>query len=336
MMTSLPTGGYPASLVGAGLLEQPKATGVTERAGTASALAKLARRRLHWCPWDPSLHVAMSELTKGINGLPCLTLVDPSGGRAQIYLHGGQVTRWVDGRSRDHLYVSRWARFEDGESIRGGIPVVFPQFSSDGHLPKHGLLRTRKWSVAAQGESRAALVIEDDAATRAIWPHHFIAELTVSLEEGLTVGLRITNTGGGLFTFAAALHTYFAVDDVREVRIRGLAGHTYCDHVRDRIEVVDHEPAIQITDRIDRVYRQAARTVRLAGLGARQDLELEADGFGDWVVWNPWAGEPTTLTDMEPEDFRRMLCVEAARITERVTLHAGETWTGVQTMRPMR
>ena len=266
---------------------------------------------------------------------PHLTLDDRSDSRAEISLHGGQVTSWTH-EGREYLYLSRRARFEAGESIRGGIPVVFPQFGREGPLPQHGLLRTREWSVAKQDDARATLRISDDAETLALWPHRFQAELLVSLEKGLEVHLKITNTDTSPFSFTAALHTYFAVDDVKHARVFWLTNERYLGKARSPRLVADRDPALRITGAIDRVYTLGPRFLRLGGLGARHDLDLEIAGFGDWVVWNPWAEETATLSDMEPDDYRRMLCVEAARIANPVTLEPGETWTGTKKMRLVR
>jgi glucose-6-phosphate 1-epimerase len=55
-----------------------------------------------------------------------------------------------------------------------------------------------------------------------------------------------------------------------------------------------------------------------------------AEGFADSVIWNPGAAKGTTLSDLEPEGYRRMLCVEAAAIEESVVLEAGAEWSGTQ------
>jgi D-hexose-6-phosphate mutarotase len=43
------------------------------------------------------------------------------------------------------------------------------------------------------------------------------------------------------------------------------------------------------------------------------------------VVWNPWAEQAAKLADMEPEGWRRMLCVETANaMDDAVTLRPRE------------
>jgi glucose-6-phosphate 1-epimerase len=53
-------------------------------------------------------------------------------------------------------------------------------------LPKHGLLRTRRWEVTAQRSdddyALVTLAVGDDEASRALWPHTFSADITIMLE----------------------------------------------------------------------------------------------------------------------------------------------------------
>ena len=128
------------------------------------------------------------RFAEGRGGLVKALLRHASGARAEIYLHG--------------------AHFQDGAPIRGGIPVVFPQFG-DGLLPKHGLARSRAWQVArtaleADGAVTIMFQLEDDAQTRTLWPHPFCLQLTVSLGPALTLDLTVKNPGAAPLPFQAA------------------------------------------------------------------------------------------------------------------------------------
>ena len=59
-------------------------------------------------------------------------------------------------------------------------------------------------------------------------------------------------------------------------------------------------------------------------------LALRFDGFGDVVIWNPGESGAAALPDMEADEHRRMVCVEAARIGRPVALAPGERWEGGQ------
>jgi len=277
----------------------------------------------------------MRTPTPEVERLPCIQLSHPSGGSAEVSLYGGQVTSWVDGTNRELLYLSRLARAGGAVSIRGGIPVVFPQFANEGPLPKHGLLRTRTWKATHVERSSATLEIGDDAETRALWPHPFAVRLAVTLTDTLTLCLTVLNTGASAFSFTGALHTYFAVNDIRSARIAGLQGRRYRDKVRGAVEIVDDAPEVVITEQTDRIYVGGSPNVVIRDPAGSRSMRLWTRGFGDWVVWNPWVELNATFADMEPDDYRRMVCVEAARIAHPVTLEPGASWLGVQVLTPI-
>jgi glucose-6-phosphate 1-epimerase len=48
------------------------------------------------------------------------------------------------------------------------------------------------------------------------------------------------------------------------------------------------------------------------------------------VVWNPGAALAAGMSDLEPEGWRRMLCVEAAAVARPVVVAPGARWEGRQ------
>lgn len=268
-----------------------------------------------------------------------VVLEHASGSTARITRHGAQVVSWTDVTGRERLYLSRETRLGEGASIRGGIPVIFPQFGN-GPLPKHGFVRTREWSLVSHDATSAVLRITDDDATRAIWPYPFLVELQVELSESLTVRMRVRNTGDSAFAFAAALHNYFLVDDVTRTAVQGLAGVSYHDKTAPTVtgstsnfaDRVQREDALVIERETDRVFVGGPRQVSIERASGSSATVIAADGFGDWVVWNPWRELAATFSDMPPDDYLRMLCVEAARVAAPVVLDPGAEWTGTETM----
>lgn len=160
------------------------------------------------------------------SGLECITLHHPSGARATVTLHGATVIEWTAGgspsASRDEnlLFVSDQAVFDGKKAIRGGIPLVFPQFGAGlngptGCLPSHGFARVSKWSFVSGGLDELSfeatpfagkafavfqLTSEDihDASHESPWLNgsiDFKLSLRVELAPGyLSTSLTITNT----------------------------------------------------------------------------------------------------------------------------------------------
>ena len=71
--------------------------------------------------------------------------------RLKIYLHGAHVTSWVPAGGDERLFLSQKSEFRPGAAIRGGVPVIFPQFGGLGTLPKHGFARTLPWDLSSLG-----------------------------------------------------------------------------------------------------------------------------------------------------------------------------------------
>src|SRR5215468_7575544 len=98
-----------------------------------------------------------------------------------VYLHGAHVTHYCPADHRPLLFLSERSQFASGKAIRGGVPVIFPWFGARaGHpeAPDHGIARTREWAVesvepATDGSVAVTLALEDDDATRSMWPHEF-------------------------------------------------------------------------------------------------------------------------------------------------------------------
>lgn len=46
------------------------------------------------------------------------------------------------------------------------------------------------------------------------------------------------------------------------------------------------------------------------------------------MVWNPWDKEAKAMADFGDDEYKHMLCVEAAAIEKPITLKPGEEWKG--------
>lgn len=268
-------------------------------------------------------------------GLPALRLGTRNGASAVVSLFGGQVLSWTPPGGADRLYLSPNAVLDRKTPIRGGIPVCFPQFADLGTLPAHGFARTRDWSVLTErGSKDYALVtlgLVDDEATRALWPHAFSAELSILLEESrLDLEFEVTNTGDGDLEFTAALHTYLAVREVEESRLEGLHGFSFRDKTDANRIKRDSGDVLLIEGETDRVYHDVQRPVLLREYD--RSLGINAEGFPDVVVWNPWIERSKAIADLPDDAFRHMLCVEAAAAQQPVRLAPGESWWGRQTL----
>ena len=81
---------------------------------------------------------------------------------------------------------------------------------------------------------------------------------------------------------------------------------------------------------VNRIYFDAPAEAQMIEAG--RTTVIRKAGFSDTVVWNPAAAKCATMADLEPNDYQRFICVEAATVGTPVQLAPGECWQGAQTI----
>ena len=231
---------------------------------------------------------------------------------ADIYLQGAHLTRF-----RDWLFLSESSKFAAGKSIRGGVPVIFPWFGpnkTDATLPQHGWARTAIWQVEA---------VADDEVTFAVQSHRWQVRLKFDFGEQLRLRFEVENQSELAQNFECALHTYFAVDDARNVVISGLDGVTYLDKTENYARKTQSGD-VALSGETDRVYLDSGGPIAIDD-GARTIHIAGASGWRSTVVWNPWEKAAAQMSDLS--DWRKFVCVECGAIADdAITLEAGASY----------
>lgn len=262
-----------------------------------------------------------------------IQLQSQDGARATLSLKGGQVCSWVTASGYDALYMSPQADWSEDAAIRGGIPVVFPQFSNEGPMIKHGFARISQWQLVEQdhltdGRNRAVLTLHDNEATRAIWPHSFMLILVITLGgETLDIEWRVANVGSEAFIFTAALHNYFNTD-IFQTQVTGVEGKRFLDAANHRQTGQAAASPLTFDGETDCFFFDATVPAVLHQPGHR--LTVERTGFTDVVVWNPWAELSAKIVDLPDDAYRHYVCIEPAVIEKPVSLAPGVQWKSSQ------
>jgi D-hexose-6-phosphate mutarotase len=235
--------------------------------------------------------------------------------------------------------MSGSSQWDAARPIRGGVPICFPWFgphASDGTAPGHGFARLRDWTLSearddAQGATHLAFVLGTSAAPPAAWPHPFAATFRVAVGESLVMTLEVANPGSAPFSFEAALHTYFAVGDVRRIEITGLEGGDYLDKVGGTAKRTQGPEPIRFTGETDRVYLATRAACTIHDPGADRRIVVRKIGSDATVVWNPWVAKAKAMPDFGDDEWPGMVCIETANVgVHAVTLAPGERHTMTQ------
>jgi glucose-6-phosphate 1-epimerase len=256
--------------------------------------------------------IAMVEYGK----LPAVRIGAAGGAQAIVTLYGAHLVSWKSEDGAERLFCSAKSALDGSRAIRGGVPLIFPQFGERGSGLRHGFARISNWRMLDSGTAEDAayavftLTHADLAREFAqAWPHEFALELRVAVRASeLLLSFEVRNTGRDPFMFASALHTYYLVDQIGAVSIDGV-----------------QDGRLAIDGKLDRIYHGTGGDITLSsGAGT---LRLEQSGFRDAVVWNPGAADAAALTDLDDAEYQRFVCIEPA-LVDPLALAPGAAWQG--------
>jgi glucose-6-phosphate 1-epimerase len=256
-----------------------------------------------------------------------------SEGSGAVAIQGAQLLSWTPAGEAPVVWLSPAARFAPGKSLRGGAPVCWPWFGphpSDPAKPAHGFARNLDWTVletaSTDAGTRLVMGFVPGDEQRALWPH--AAELTLTLVLGarFSAELATRNTGDSPIELTQALHTYFHVGDIGEVRVEGLDGCEYIDKVGPearRRQAGD----IAIAGEVNRIYLGCPGEVVIRDASLNRLIRVAKQGSTSYVVWNPWAEQGAKFGDMGEDGYRHMLCVETTNAaSDAVVVPPGKTY----------
>ena len=285
----------------------------------------------------------------GAGELPFIR-VENQAASAVICLMGAHVTSFVPKGGEDLLFVSEKSEFTtEGPAIRGGVPVCWPWFGAPDKtlLPNavkaHGFARQCIWQLTGTEEidaktSRLVLELTEDEKTLHLWPHAFTLKMEITVSEALEMKLTTINSGNEEFTFSQALHTYFAVGDIRRVSVCGLDGLDYIDKAPQAASPRGHQQGdILFTEETDRIYLHAPGETVIDDPSMARKIVITKENSDTAVVWNPWIAKAQRMADFGDEEYTRMLCVEKCNVDyDSRTLKPGEAHTITAAIKEIR
>ncbi|HEY8719585.1 D-hexose-6-phosphate mutarotase [Pengzhenrongella sp.] len=275
----------------------------------------------------------------GPGGLPRVRVAGPAGA-AEIYLHGAHVTSWNPLGQEPVLWMSEQSRYRADQPLRGGVPLCFPWFGAnagDPQAPSHGFGRLSDWSLVEAREVGDDVVLvfrlTDSPLTRAgAWPHRFEARYTVTVGARLVLELQVTNLDTEAVTFEEAMHTYFAVGNIHDVRVTGLEGVAFLDRLGGPKPVREDGP-VRFTGETDRIYLDTRAPVVVADHARARAVTVTTSGSDSTVVWNPWSAKAAAMADFGDDEWTDMVCVETCNVRDfAVELAPGASHTMTATL----
>ncbi|MHA6198049.1 D-hexose-6-phosphate mutarotase [Pseudomonas wadenswilerensis] len=228
------------------------------------------------------------------------------------------------------LWLSDQALFNHGKSVRAGVPVCWPWFGNlqrnpeavrkqfnGGEAPAHGLVRGRDWQllgIESSGDAvQLSFTLPETQGDLPGWPHQVELTLTIRMGEDLSLDLTSRNLGNDPVTLSQALHSYFAVSDVRSVSVEGVKGRDYIETLADW-EQRTQQTDLTFNGETDRIYLDTPAELVIVDPAWNRRVRVSTRGSRSAVIWNPWTEKAAQLADMADDGWQRMLCIETANV----------------------
>lgn len=247
----------------------------------------------------------------------------------ELFLQGANVSSWYPTGQRPVLWLSKKSNYEKGKPIRGGVPICFPWFGPNANVltaPAHGTARLVDWQVIAT-ELKKDGAIEIDLKAL-IDP--FVLSYKVEFGRVLKLTLRteLPPNSTSPHSFEDALHTYFAVSNIRTISIAGLENTAFIDKVDRALLKPASRASIEFSGETDRVYVDTLNDCLLIDNDWKRVIRVAKSGSGSTVVWNPWIDKSKRMPDFGDDEWPEMVCIETANVAAgRIELSPGRSHT---------
>ncbi|TDQ57331.1 glucose-6-phosphate 1-epimerase [Mesocricetibacter intestinalis] len=238
------------------------------------------------------------------NEIPVLKLQHEIGS-AEIALQGAHLLSWKPRHTQqDVFWLSEIEPFSLGKAIRGGIPICYPWFNNAG-TPAHGFARISLWKLSEYiiESDKVRLVFSLFSAQDII-----LAQIIMTFDREC----EITFVNFAESQAQLALHSYFNLGDIEQTILHNLSEQCF-DSLSQSEQIVPSPRSIG--EHVDCIYPRPNQPTLIEDPLYKRIIKIEHSNASDIVVWNPWHKATSAMSE---QAYRNMLCVETARIRQRL------------------
>lgn len=259
-----------------------------------------------------------------------------------LLLQGAQLIEFSPSKNQFNnlLWLSDSAKYQHGQSVRGGIPICWPWFGNLDKNPNaiqqqvpnpdlaqaHGFARNLDWKIHSIQEVchfvQVELVLEANAETKKLWPFDFNLIARFTFSETLEVELITTNLDQQEMIISQALHTYLPTADITKTYIHTPRSAFYIDAM-DNWKEKQQVGRINFNQETDRLYffgdltnKEQQNHYQLRVESPNQQLLLNNEQSNSAVIWNPWIDKSLRLSQFQMDDYKTMFCIETANVMQ--------------------
>ena len=218
---------------------------------------------------------------------------------------GGLITKWVK-NSENILYFDEERFLNKSQSVRGGIPILFPicgslsesSFFGENYidLKQHGFARDIKWQFEIDSKRKILnLILVSNQLTKQYYPFDFKLNIQIVFgNNSLEFTIKIENFSRKKMPINFGLHPYFNISEFQKIEFINYPLN--CQNQKSNILEVSDNSLRNIAHGVDLLMHSCGE-ISFKDLGLKRQITLI----------NPY---PFDLSVIWSDPPRKMICLE--------------------------
>lgn len=286
------------------------------------------------------------------NGRNHIVVKNKDGSSITVYEQGAHLVSWKNSNGEEMLYMSPKAVFEHRQPLRGGVQLIFPQFSNRGKMnQRHGFARLRQWRIRDISDGVAVFEmltpLDDLSVDASKHVEHAATNLLVLTytitfnNDTMTLKMNVENRcHDQAAKFSFAFMPYLKVQDVASTIVNGVNITPFVDSTKDKdsetLNVNRPVPLWVIKDELDRIYPNQGCAVLLMEPQRKVVTHISTNSLRDVAVWNPGPERCAQIPDLPENGYKEFISVGHGNILNKVTVPAQNSWNASQRIQRIR
>lgn len=250
---------------------------------------------------------------------------------ARVSLFGGHLLQFTPKHDNiNRLWLSPLSASDGSKAIRGGVPICWPWFAANQaqsvdeycqqhavDAPSHGYVRTQTWQLDTfeENEDFVELRLSPLEIAQFSYGKDLSLQMIFRFNSECKMELITHNQSTSSIEFGAALHTYFAVENIGNVLVEGVT-----NEYRDKTQGFKTCSGLEryaIESEVDRIHNKAnIEDPEFINIVKNNEnlkrISIVNQGNNAVVIWNPWMENSEALPDMTTTGYQQMICIESA------------------------
>eukprot|EP00917_Polyrhabdina_sp_WS-2016_P019130 GHVP01041117.1.p1 GENE.GHVP01041117.1~~GHVP01041117.1.p1 ORF type:complete len:301 (+),score=38.54 GHVP01041117.1:279-1181(+) len=265
--------------------------------------------------------------------LPHVSLVHPKTlAHAEVSCFGATVLGWEVNRAKI-IYSARSDDLMSREPFKGGIPVAFPQWGTDGVMREHGFACRMRWEIEEKKDEpnpSVTFVLKSSDDIKPFFEKDFELRNTITIfPEELRQEIRVKNTGKEPLSWTGGYVNHLVLPTMAETKLSGLKNELYYDLLDGGKEKTTKDTVIDLKSYNSIDLFKSAKDILVSPMSSDGSivLTIRRENFPNCAIDGNKTKTFSRTYACEP-----MIKIHSCVVKDAITIDPGHEWIGAQVL----